>query len=209
MNKVISIMLAMMLLGCSASKILNVKPFKAAPKWDDTGIYESDYKLSGRIATVNIGDTLDVTGRTWMFFQVKYADTVGFVKKDEVLPVGKDRLFREKQNYLLAVDSQSTKFKIPKDSLNIAWARAESFISKYSRLNIDHVSDYSIQTIQPGDGSIHIGYKVTKTPKGKFAGIDVTAIYGTHWNREDAVNNAKILAYYIKTGKLKPENIKN
>jgi len=108
----------------------------------------------------------------------------------------------EERIYLQNVESFPLRFVISKNEAGDAWGRAQSWIGRYSNMKIQVLSDYVIQTYNPREGSLNYGYYVTKTPVGENVEINVECISGNMFNKNKALRNARILAYYIKTGKL-------
>ena len=111
------------------------------------------------------------------------------------------------QEYLNATKSMNTTFNVSPEKSEICWARAQSFIGKYSTMKIQVVSDYSISTYTPvnvGDYdhlSPKYGYSINRMPLGDK--VEFQVICSTNspgFFQQVAENNAKILAYFIKTG---------
>ncbi len=111
----------------------------------------------------------------------------------------------EERIYLQNVESFPLKFIISKKEAPDAWGRAQSWVAQYSSMKIQVLSDYVIQTYNPE--GLRYGYYVTKTPMGDDVEIKVEGITGNMFNKDKAERNARILAYYIKTGKLIPKFI--
>jgi hypothetical protein len=116
-------------------------------------------------------------------------------------------LLPEEQTYLDKVMLTPLEFVIPKTEANDAWGRAQSFISKFSGMKLQTVTEFVIQTYTPtsSDGeayySGYCGYQVTKTPMGDNIQITVQSMAGRMFTKL-ANRNAHILAHYIKTGEL-------
>jgi hypothetical protein len=97
---------------------------------------------------------------------------------------------------------------VGKNQIEDAWGRTQAFISKYSDMKLQTVSDYSIQTFNSYRIFMY-GYTATKTPTKDGFTITVdcsSAASHTHSTEERilyAVNlNAHILSYYVETGEL-------
>lgn len=94
-------------------------------------------------------------------------------------------------------------FEIDKTDGTDAWGRAQSFISKYSPMKLQTVTDYVLETYNSVDYAF--SYNVTKAPlKDKYQ-ITVQCHVPSdswQWHKDDANRNAHILAYYIATGQL-------
>jgi hypothetical protein len=112
------------------------------------------------------------------------------------------KLTPEEQTYLEKAKAFPLEFTIPKSEADEAWGRAQSFIGRFSSMKLQTVTDFVIQTYNPGSGDVDFGYYVTKTPMGDKVQITVQCNTGNMFAGADANTNAHILAYYIKTGEL-------
>jgi len=110
----------------------------------------------------------------------------------------------EEQDYIQKVQSFPIKFTIPKSELPDAWGRAQSFISQYSDMKIQIATNNVIQTYNPSDSSINIGYSVSNAPMGDNVIVTVKCLNTYIGNVKRADFNAHALAYYMKTGELIP-----
>lgn len=110
----------------------------------------------------------------------------------------------EEQSYLQKVQSFPLRFTIPKSELPDAWGRAQSFISQYSDMKIQTVSNNVIETYNPRSNSIDYGYSITNAPMGDNAIITVKCYNPYVGNSKKADMNAHALAYYMKTGEVNP-----
>lgn len=110
------------------------------------------------------------------------------------------RFPREKQAYLERVKSFPLEFTIAWSEADEAWARAQSFIGKFSPTRLQIVTNFVIQTYEPMGCSDDYGYSIIKTPMGDKFQIIVECTTGNTLMRPYADTNAHILAYYIKTG---------
>jgi hypothetical protein len=110
----------------------------------------------------------------------------------------------EEQAYVQKVAAFPTRFTIPKTELPDAWGRAQSFISQYSDMKIQIATNNVIQTYNPSDSSIDIGYSVNNAPMGNNAIVTVKCLNTYIGNVKRANFNAHALAYYMKTGELNP-----
>lgn len=93
-------------------------------------------------------------------------------------------------------------FTVPNSDAEMAWGRAQSFIGRFSSMKLQTVTDYVIQTYNPSSSGVAYGYYVTKTPLGDSMQFVVQCNTGNLFAMRDAVNNAHVLAYYMKTGEL-------
>jgi len=98
--------------------------------------------------------------------------------------------------------SEQLEFAIPKIEADDAWGRAQGFIGRFSSKKLLTVTDFVIQTYDPMGCSDEYGYSVIKTPMGDNVLIAVECIVGNTLIKPNAEKNARILAYYIKTGEL-------
>jgi hypothetical protein len=110
----------------------------------------------------------------------------------------------EEQSYSQKVAAFPTRFIIPKSELPDAWGRAQSFISQYSDMKIQIATNNVIQTYNPSDSSINIGYSVSNAPMGDNAIVTVKCLNTYIGNVKRADFNAHALAYYMKTGEVNP-----
>lgn len=108
----------------------------------------------------------------------------------------------EERNYFEKVDAFPLEFTMPTIEADDAWGRAQSFIGRFSSMKLQTVTDYVIQTYNPGSSDVKFGYYVTKTPMDDEFQINVQCNTGNMFAGGDAKRNARILAYYIKTGEL-------
>lgn len=108
----------------------------------------------------------------------------------------------EQQAKLADVDKFPLEFRASKPESVDAWGRAQSFIGRFSSMQIQIATDYAIQTYVPPDTRLMYGYNVTKTPAGEDVSFEVQCFCGNILGTGHAVRNAHILAYYMKTGEL-------
>ena len=109
--------------------------------------------------------------------------------------------------YLEEAMNTELQFTLPLKEANKAWKRIESFVKKYSEMNIKVADDEVIETLAPTAGMTRYGYRATKTVFGEEAEIAVACTYGNAYTREQANKNAHILAYYAITNELMPKLI--
>ncbi len=77
------------------------------------------------------------------------------------------KLTPEEQTYLEKAKAFPLEFTIAKSEADEAWGRAQSFIGRFSSMKLQTVTDFVIQTYNPGSGDVNFGYYVTKTPMGE------------------------------------------
>lgn len=112
-----------------------------------------------------------------------------------------EQIISEKE-YWDKVNAIDLTFFVPESDLEAAWGRAQSWIGKYSSLKLQIATDYVLQTYNPTYWPQY-GYYVTKEPIDGGANISVSCVALWHiFSRKAKEKNARILAYYIKTGKL-------
>ncbi len=197
-----------MITGCTASLTVLRKPIKIIPKNSNTGIYKKDYKISGKIAEVGPEDTLTATASTWLFYKVNYDNITGFIAKDEVLTPGMHREFSEEQKYYDEAMACPLIFELPNSEAEKAWARAQSFIGRFSPMKLQIATDYILQTYTPTRAtSAAYGYYVTRTPLDSTYEFEVNCVTDNPFLQPEANENGHLAAYYIKTGQLKSKYI--
>lgn len=110
----------------------------------------------------------------------------------------------EQQSKLKEVNAFPTQFTMDKSEAADAWGRAQSFIGRFSSMKLQTATDYVIQTYTPtqADAGITFGYNVTKTPAGDVVQFDVSCSSNNVFAAGESMQNARALAYYIKTGEL-------
>ena len=88
-----------------------------------------------------------------------------------------------------------------------AWGRAQSFIGRFSSMKVQSATKNIIQTYTPTGTRPSYGYNITKTPVEDGVAISVNCLSNNMFENKEANQNAHVLAYYIKTGKLYPKYI--
>ncbi len=109
----------------------------------------------------------------------------------------------DKQSYIDKVKAFPVTFVVS-DSDSVAadvWGRAQSFVALYSAMQLHIVTDYVIETDNPRKDDLSFAYLVVRTPFDRSFQITVVCRTSGGLNSE-ADMNARILAYYIKTGEL-------
>lgn len=109
---------------------------------------------------------------------------------------------KEQSDYLVKIRQFPLEFEMPKEQVEEAWGRAQSFIGRYSSMKLQIVTDYVIQTYNPVGIGAEFGYYVTKTPMGVMVQFTVQCNVNNSLLNDHAMDNAHILASYIKTGEL-------
>jgi len=115
--------------------------------------------------------------------------------------------------YLKEIENQSTYFSLEGDVADEAWSRAGFFVSNYSDMKIQNMSDFLIETynpISPEQIGVYprYGYKITrlKTKVSNEFTVNVSCSVNG-WYDSIIIHNAKMLAYYMKTGIIRPHLI--
>lgn len=119
------------------------------------------------------------------------------------------RSISREEIYLQEIGLFPLEFTISRAEEEEAWGRAQSFIARFSPTRLQIVTPYVIQTYEPMGCSDEYGYSVIKTPiDEKNVLISVECRSGNILKKPYADTNARILAYYIKTGKLPYTSLK-
>jgi len=114
------------------------------------------------------------------------------------------RLSEDEQLYLSNAVKSPTTFNVSKEELSTAWGRAQSWIGRYSSMKLQVVTDYVLQTYNPGGGGVNFGYYVTRTDLSDSLRIEVRCLTDNMFSGNDRKQNEHLLAYYIMTGKEPP-----
>lgn len=112
----------------------------------------------------------------------------------------------EEQTYLDKVWAFPLTFTVSKAEAEEAWGRAQSFLARFSGMQLQVLTDFVIETYDPLTVGYGFGYSIVKTPMSEEVQISVQCRPGVPltrlWGSSDAERNAHILAYYMKTGEL-------
>jgi hypothetical protein len=113
-------------------------------------------------------------------------------------------LTREQEAYMEEAMAMPLVFTVPTGEADQAWKRAHSFVERFSSLKLQQISNNAIRTYNPNEFSTAFGYYVKKTLLGENVRFSIQCFCGTlSASATDAsFQNAHILAYYMKTGKL-------
>ena len=110
----------------------------------------------------------------------------------------------DQQQYLQSAMATPLDFTMPKVEADEAWKRALDFIQRFSSLRLQQMSEHVIRTYDPTSFSIPFGYYVRRVPLGNADRFTVECMCSTMSLNDETLQNAHILAYYMKTGKLDP-----
>jgi hypothetical protein len=111
-------------------------------------------------------------------------------------------LSSDDQDYIRNAYDTPLDLTVSKAESDICWARAQEWIKKYSSKKIQTANDFMIQTYNPSGKEYAFGYYVTRKAAADTVQITVQCIVGNLYAKKDQDNNARILAHYIKTGKV-------
>lgn len=131
--------------------------------------------------------------------------------------IWEDDLTLEQQTFLLTLRDEPTAFVLPADKADDAWSRAKAFVDRYGGMKVRKANAYEIKThaaVAPA-GFVpklcRAGYHLTRVPEGKMFYFTIrTAVCAPDWVPCEIgrLRNARILARYLRTGKLEhPELI--
>lgn len=112
----------------------------------------------------------------------------------------------EEAAYLSAVERDGTSVIVSDADRAAAWGRAQVFIVEHAGMKLQLVTDYVLETYNPRGGAL-FWYRVTRTSLGDGnSRIDVTCVFGDPLAgmEERAIQNAKVLAHFIKSGEINP-----
>jgi hypothetical protein len=114
----------------------------------------------------------------------------------------------EEVDYINQVDSFETTFIVSSPEVSDAWGRAQDWVAQYSSAKIQICTDYVLQTYDPARHSGLFGYDVVKIKNsdGSYTMKVICNIWDPAYN-DAGLRNARILAYYIKTGSNNPNFI--
>jgi hypothetical protein len=103
----------------------------------------------------------------------------------------------EEISYQQKFTAQPTEFELPKAEADEAWARALTFVTKYSDMKVDSTTDTMIKSYLPTD-LMKYGYSIVKMPVGDKFKFTVDCLSGNP--DQISSNNAHIAALFIATG---------
>jgi len=106
--------------------------------------------------------------------------------------------------FLAAAMATPLTFTMPTSQVDEAWARAQSFVTRFSPMQIQPLTPHVIRTQNPTSATSAFGYYVRKIPKGGETQFTVECLCAGMNPSQPSIRNAHILAYYMKTGNLDP-----
>ncbi len=98
--------------------------------------------------------------------------------------------------------AQPLKFSVHKSQDEETWGRAQAFVARYSRMKMQVVTDYVIQTYTPEGAEVKYGYYINRAPVGDSLLYQVDCLYSNELTDKKAIANAHYLAYYMTTAEL-------
>ena len=106
------------------------------------------------------------------------------------------------KSYMAKVNAGSTTFRVPKTQSDIAWQRAQVFVSKYSSMKIQTATNNVLETFNPGSSDVSFGYSINRLDNGDSTEFSVSCVTGNIFAGGQATDNAHICADYIASGDL-------
>jgi hypothetical protein len=116
-----------------------------------------------------------------------------------------ERLEPEEVSYLALLDSVETTFSLPVEVSDVAWDRAQSFIDRFSALQLHTRTDAVIETYRPDPNGLKCGYIISRRTEGNDVVFTVDCLAPSNAAIEDVDRNKRIVAHYMQTGELPPD----
>jgi len=117
------------------------------------------------------------------------------------------KLTPAEQEYLAKAKQAPSRFYVAPGKVPEIWGRAQSWIGRYSSMKLQTVTDYIIQTYNPGGSGVNFGYYVTRTDMDSIrTEISVECVTDNPFSGNDRKQNEKLLAYYLQSGILPPSS---
>jgi hypothetical protein len=124
----------------------------------------------------------------------------------------RNNITSEQEKKLVAIRAYKSVFIIPKSESDAAWGRAQVFVSKYSSMKIQTVSDFIIETFNTGaaesadmmNGKYKFAYTITRSPKANDVEFSVesrSSCDDCNGLKDILLDNESFASYYIQTGK--------
>lgn len=112
------------------------------------------------------------------------------------------QLTAAQEDYLQTAMATPLTFTLPRDQAEEAWARAQSFVTRFSTMKLQSLTPHVIRTYDPTEATAGFGYYLRRIPRGDRTKITVECMCNNLMPSDQSVENAHILAYYMRTGKL-------
>ncbi len=112
------------------------------------------------------------------------------------------KLTATQEAYLEAAMATPLTFTLPKSQVDEAWDRAQTFIERFSSMKLQILTAHVIRTYNPTGAFTTFGYYLRKIPMGDTTQFTVQCICNSMSPTDQSLENAHILAYYMKTGNL-------
>lgn len=110
----------------------------------------------------------------------------------------------EEDRYARAAMAHPTEFTVKKAEADSAWRRAKRWLEQNSSLSLKTETDYELATLVPEGGERVFAYQVMKYPLGDEVEFKVECQPSATLSRGDALLNAHLLAYFMKSGVMMP-----
>ena len=118
------------------------------------------------------------------------------------------KLTPAEDRYLMKIKDAPMKFTIPAEEADEAWARAESFVSTYSKHGLKEARNNLVETNEaPEAMSNTTMYRITKLVHGRGADFAIRAWSTSPFHVRQAMQNGRILSYFIQTGERPPRRL--
>jgi hypothetical protein len=114
-------------------------------------------------------------------------------------------LSSSQQAFLAAAMATPLTFTLPQDQAEAAWTRAQTFVQRFSTMKLQALTPHVIRTYDSTGTSPAFGYYLRKVPKGGETQFTVECMCSNMFPSDQSIENAHLLAYYMKTGNLDPE----
>jgi uncharacterized protein YceK len=105
------------------------------------------------------------------------------------------------KEYLSQASRHPIDFVVPKSRRDEAWGRAQVFVSKYSSMKPQLITDYIIQTYTPTGPAVEFGYVINCVPIGDSLQFSIRCSCGNQFTPAgEASQNEHIASLYIDNG---------
>jgi hypothetical protein len=156
------------------------------------------------------GDSVVIIGEIGEYWQAVAGTDTGYVEKDEWGTAAQRDAAIQEQKYAVAIMAHPLEFTVPLSDDQEVWGRAQYFLNKYGDMKVQVATDFMVETYNPISGG-DCGYSVNRLPSKTGVTFTVNANYKAASMLEDALSratqNAHVLAYFMKTGEVRPNFI--